>query len=211
MKISSSSEDSLSCSFCAMFFLRVALRGLYMSWSQSGRRLQKKPSWDTESDMLVLLLPCFLWPQRFISPKPTWLSLVPELLLCSRNPKKPLGGKHTQSVSRAAFRLSQCVCSGLTRAKWDFSQQPQWAKSPQTCGVENHSMHAGLPEALRVCPKWPPHPHLWGDLCMWLSMAYRHDCNPTHISRPSANCPRAVNTLHNRAGQRHVSSRSIPH
>lgn len=139
-----------------MFFLRVALRGLYMSRSQSGRRLQKKPSWDTESDMLVLLLPCSLWPQHFILPKPTWLSLVPELLLRSRNPKKPLGGKHTQLVSRAAFHLSQCICSGLTRAKWDFSQQSQWAKSPQTWALENHSMHAGFPEALRVCPKWRP-------------------------------------------------------
>ena len=96
-KISSSSEDSLSCSFSAMFFLRVALRGLYVSRSQSGRLLQKNPCLgNTEREMLSLHLPCFLRPRDVMLPKFTSLSLSPERLLRSRNPKKPLGGKHTQ-------------------------------------------------------------------------------------------------------------------
>lgn len=73
LKISFSSDKSLSGSFRAMLCLHVALSGLYISLSQSGPPLQK-PTWETEREICILVFPCFLLPWNMLGcfPVPLW-------------------------------------------------------------------------------------------------------------------------------------------
>lgn len=178
LKISSSSEDSLSCSFSPRVFLRVALRGLYMSRSQSGAASRRSPPRFHRGDMLVLLLPCSSGHSTLSFPKPTWLSLVPELSLTQQESsywKAHRIGNHVPlSVSHSVFAL---VLPGLNGT----SVPSQWAKSQRPGLLRITPCIFGFPEALRVCQNGA-RLYLWGDSRMWLSMACRHDCSPTHFS-----------------------------
>ena len=65
-------------------------------------------------------------------------------------------------------------------------------------------MHAGLPEVLCVCPKWPP--RVSGEtFARGLAWSIGRIFSPVHLSWALAKSPRAEKTLHSGAGQKLVT------
>lgn len=80
-----------------MVLLREAVRGLYISLSQSGRRrrLQNNPSWETEEEILIMHFPVFSGCSVESSSNLPDSHLLVCISFAADIEKSPLGGKQT--------------------------------------------------------------------------------------------------------------------